>query len=111
MIARFVDAFTDVGMGIIVDKSPRTNEGKFRPWIRRMAGPVAITSFLIYQTGLQDMGMGFKIVYMYITYLLYGSIFYTAINIPYGSMQAAITSNPTERTQLSQFRSMGATIA
>jgi len=111
MIARFVDAFTDVGMGIIVDKSARTNEGKFRPWVRRIAGPVAIAGFLIYQTGLQDMGMGFKIVYMYITYLLYGSIFYTAINIPYGSMQAAITSNPTERTQLSQFRSMGATLA
>lgn len=111
MVARFVDAFTDVGMGIIVDKSPTTKEGKFRPWIRRIAGPVAIASFLIYQTGLQDMNMTFKIVYMYITYILYGSVMYTAINIPYGSMQAAITSNPVERTQLSQFRSIGATLA
>lgn len=111
LVSRIIDAFTDVGMGIIVDKSPGTEEGKFRPWIRRIAGPVALASFLIYQTGLQDMNMTFKIIYMYVTYILYGSIFYTAINIPYGSMQAAITSNPSERTQLSQFRSIGATVA
>lgn len=111
LVGRIVDAFTDVTMGIIVDKSPAQSDGKFKPWIRRIAGPVAIASFLMYQTGLADMNMTFKIVYMFVTYILYGSIFYTAINIPYGSMQAAITSNPNERTQLSQFRSMGAAIA
>ena len=50
MIARFVDAFTDVTMGRICDKSPVTKAGKFKPWILRMCGPVAISSFLIYQT-------------------------------------------------------------
>ena len=49
MIARFVDAFTDVAMGRICDRSKVGKNGKFRPWIRRMAGPVAIASFLIYQ--------------------------------------------------------------
>lgn len=111
LIARFVDAFSDVTMGIIVDKSAGTKEGKFKPWIRRIAGPVAIASFLMYQTGLADMSMTFKVVYMYVTYILYGSVFYTAVNIPYGSMQAAITPNPNERTQLSQFRSIGASVA
>ena len=48
MIARFVDAFTDVGMGQIVDHSKPNKDGKFRPWIKRMCGPVAIASFLIY---------------------------------------------------------------
>lgn len=107
LVSRIIDAFTDVTMGIIVDKSPAQGDGKFKPWIRRIAGPVAIASFLMYQTGLAEMDMTFKIIYMYVTYILYGSIFYTAINIPYGSMQAAITANPNERTQLSQFRSMG----
>ena len=50
MIARFVDAFTDVTMGQIVDRSKPTKDGKFRPWIKRMCGPVAIASFLIYQS-------------------------------------------------------------
>ena len=31
MIARFVDAFTDVTMGRICDRSPNTRHGKFKP--------------------------------------------------------------------------------
>ena len=48
MIARFVDAFTDVTMGRICDKSPTGKDGKFKPWIRRMCVPVAITSFALF---------------------------------------------------------------
>ena len=54
MAARFIDAITDVTMGQIVDRSKPTEDGKFRPWIRRICGPVAISSFLIYQSGLAD---------------------------------------------------------
>ena len=61
MIARFVDAFTDVAMGRICDRTKPGKNGKFRPWIRRMCGPVAIASFLIYQSSLSGMPMGFKI--------------------------------------------------
>ena len=48
MVARFVDAFTDVTMGQIADRSRPTAKGKFLPWIRRMCGPVALASFLMY---------------------------------------------------------------
>ena len=50
MIARFVDSFTDVTMGRICDRSRITRHGKFKPWIRRMCGPVAVASFLIFST-------------------------------------------------------------
>ena len=111
MIARLVDAFTDVTMGRICDRSRNTRAGKFKPWIRRMCAPVAIASFLIYQSGLADMPMAFKIAYLFVTYILWGSIFYTAINIPYGSMASAISAEPEDRQSLSTFRSMGATLA
>ena len=111
MIARFVDAFTDVTMGRICDRSKMTPVGKFKPWIRRMCAPVAIASFLIYQSGLADMPMAFKIGYLFVTYILWGSIFYTSINIPYGSMASAISAEPGDRQSLSTFRSMGATLA
>lgn len=111
MLARFVDAFTDVAMGRICDKSRVTPAGKFKPWIRRMCGPVAIASFLIYQSSLADMPMAFKIGYLFVTYILWGSIFYTAVNIPYGSMASAISSEPGDRQSLSTYRSMGATLA
>lgn len=111
MAARFVDAVTDVTMGQIVDRSKPTKDGKFKPWIKRMCGPVAIASFLIYQSGFANMSMGFKIFWMVITYILWGSIFYTSINIPYGSMASAVTADPKERAELSTWRTIGATLA
>ncbi len=111
MAARFVDAFTDVAMGQIVDRSRSTAKGKFLPWIRRMCGPVAVASMLMYASWFQNMPMGFKIFWMFFTYLLWGSIFYTSINIPYGSMASAISADPKERAQLSNWRTIGATLA
>ena len=111
MTARFVDAFTDVTMGQIVDRSKPTAAGKFKPWLLRICGPVAVASFLIYGSWFANMGMGFKIGYMFVTYLLWGSVFYTAVNIPYGSMASAISANPEERASLSTFRTMGGALA
>ena len=111
MIARFVDAFTDVGMGRICDVSRMTPVGKFKPWIRRMCGPVAIASFLIYQSAFAGMNMSFKIAWLFITYILWGSIFYTSINIPYGSMASAVSPEPGDRQSLSTFRTIGGTLA
>lgn len=111
LVARFIDAFTDVTMGRIVDTCRPGKDGKFKRWIRIMAGPVAIASFLMYQTAMADASMTARIIYMYVTYILWGSICYTGINIPYGSMASAITDVPEERTALSTFRSIGATLA
>ena len=110
LVARIIDAFTDITMGRIVDITPQGKDGKFKRWIRIMAAPVAIASFLMYQTFLRDYSMPVKIVYMYVTYLLYGSICFTGINIPYGAMASAITDKPNERQALITFRAMGAYI-
>lgn len=111
MVARFVDAFTDVAMGRICDRSKMTPVGKFKPWIRRMCGPVVIVSFLMYQSGLSGLPQWAKIVYLTITYILWGSVFYTSINIPYGSMASAISDDPGDRQSLSTFRTMGGMFA
>ena len=111
MLARFLDAFTDITMGRICDKSHVSTVGKFKPWIRRMCGPVAIASFLIYQSVFRTYAMWFKITWLAVTYILWGSIFYTSINIPYGSMASAISREPEDRQSLSTWRTMGATLA
>lgn len=111
MLARFVDAFTDVTMGRICDRSKVTPNGKFKPWILRMCVPVAFASFLMYQSGFANMPTGGKIAYLAITYLLWGSFCYTGINIPYGSMASAISSDPGDRQSLSTFRTMGGMLA
>ena len=111
MVARFVDAFTDVAMGRICDRRKMTPAGKFKPWIRRMCGPVVVVSFLMYQSGLANMPQWAKIIYLAITYILWGSVFYTSINIPYGSMASAISDDPGDRQSLSTFRTMGGMFA
>lgn len=111
MLARFVDAFTDVTMGRICDKARPTKNGKFKPWILRMCAPVAIASFLIYQSSLADAPLPFRIGWLAVTYILWGSIFYTSINIPYGSMASTISPDVGDRQSLSTFRTMGSTLA
>ncbi len=116
MLARFVDAVTDVTMGRICDRSKTTKNGKFKPWILRMCVPVAVASFLMYAPGLasdavSNLSVGVKTAYLVITYLLWGSFCYTGINIPYGSMASAVSSEPGDRQSLSTFRTMGGMFA
>ena len=111
MLARFIDAFTDVTMGRICDRARPTQNGKFKPWILRMCAPVAIASFLIYQSSFADRPMWFRISWLVVTYILWGSIFYTSINIPYGSMASTISPDVGDRQSLSTFRTMGSTLA
>ena len=66
LASRILDAFTDIGMGILVDKSKPGKDGKFIPWIRRMAGPFAISTFLMYQSSLASAPMNIRVIYMFV---------------------------------------------
>ena len=110
LISRIVDAFTDTAMGRICDKTKATKNGKFRPWLLRACGPVALASFLMYQAWAVNLSMSLRIVYMFVTYLLWGSICYTCINIPYGSMASVMSDEPDDRASLSTFRGVGSMI-
>ena len=110
LVARFVDAFTDIGMGRIVDSSKPGKEGRYRPWIRRMRIPVVLAGVLVFIPWVANLPYALKIVYIFVTYILWGSFCYTAINIPYGSMASAISEKPEDRTSLSNWRTIGATL-
>ncbi|WP_262424214.1 MFS transporter [Brachybacterium sp. Z12] len=85
--------------------------GRFKPWLLRIMLPVAGAAFLMFSPFLQDGSYGVRLGWMIITYILWGSVFYTLINIPYGSMASVISNQPGERASLSVFRSLGATLA
>ncbi len=111
MAARIVDAFTDTAMGRICDTAKPSKDGRFRVWIKRMAIPMGVSSMLIYMYWVKDFPMPVKIAWVLVTYILWGSFFYTACNIPYGSMSSVITNNAKERASLSVFRTVGAVMA
>ena len=111
LLSRIVDAFTDTAMGRIADKVKAGKGGKFKPWLLRMCGPVALASFLMYQTSIANIeALWIRVIYMCVTYLLWGSVCYTAINIPYGSMASVMSAEADDRAALSTFRGVGSLI-
>lgn len=104
LVARFSDGISDVVMGVIGDKT-NSKYGKFRPWILWTAVPLALILSLLFTT--PDLNDSNKLIYAYITYILF-TLIYTANNIPYGALMAVMTSNDKERTSLGSFRMVGA---
>lgn len=95
-------------MGVIVDRT-KSRFGKCRPWILRMAIPFALAGVLIFSVP-SGLGETSKLVYIFITYNLVSSVVYTAINVPYATLNSLITQNQYERSVLSIFRMILATV-
>lgn len=105
LLARVWDAINDPLWGKVVDISKPTKAGKYKPWMLRMAIPMAVSTILMFMK-IPGMSAGGNLAYAYVTYILFGMI-YTTINIPYGSLASVITSNAKERSTLSILRSVG----
>lgn len=108
LISRIFDGVTDLIMGVIVDRT-KSKYGKCRPWIIRMAIPFAVAGVLLFTVpdGLTDTA---KIIYIFVTYNLVSSVIYTAINVPYATLNSLITQDQYERSVLSIFRMLLATV-
>lgn len=104
LVARSSDGISDLVMGIIGDRS-NSKYGKFRPWILWTAVPLALILSLLFTT--PEPGEESKIVYAYVTYILF-TLIYTANNIPYGALMAVMTGKDKERTSLGSYRMVGA---
>ncbi len=100
LIARFWDMASDPLMGIISDRT-RSRWGKFRPYILWGAIPYAILAVLTFTT--PDLGETGKVIYAGATYVLLMTA-YTAINLPYSSLAAVMTSDSYERAGLNTYR-------
>lgn len=113
LVVRFLDAFTDLIVGRAVDAKRPGRLGKFKPFILWFSLPLLLSSMAIYsaRTFFPDISGGAAVLYMYVTYTAMGSIFYTLVNIAYGSMAPALTQVPVERGKLAAFRGYGAAIA
>lgn len=104
LVARSFDGISDVAMGVIGDRYT-TKYGKFRPWILWTAIPLALILSLLFTT--PDFNEQNKIIYAYVTYILF-TLIYTANNIPYGALMAVMTGDDKERISLGSFRMAGA---
>ena len=100
LLVRLLDAITDPIMGAIADATS-TRWGRFRPWLLAICIPFAVSCVLVYSIpSFSDTG---KVVYAVAAYI-FMTLMYTAINIPYCSLGAAITADPRENLSLQSWR-------
>ena len=108
LLVRLWDAVNDPLWGLFVDRRRPSKNGKFRPYMRSVAFPLAASVVLCF-LNLQHYVNSYALLlaFAYVTYCIYGMM-YTGMNIPYGSLASAITDDPEGRTLLSTTRSVGA---
>ncbi|MEU4427121.1 glucuronide transporter [Actinoplanes sp. NPDC024001] len=108
LVIRVWDGFADIFAGRVVDKT-MTRWGKFRPFFLFGGLPVLLLSVATFTVpGLAD-STGPKLLLAYLTYGLLG-LAYSLVNIPYGSLAAAMTQVPAERAKLASFRMIGTAV-
>ena len=93
LVTKFIDALTDTGMGLIVDRT-HTKWGQGRPYFLIGAVPFAVFTFLTFY--IPDLGSGGKLVWAYVTYCLLCTA-YTVVNIPLNTIVPRLTSDIHER--------------
>lgn len=104
---RFFDAFADLLAGRVVD-SVNTRWGKFRPFLLFASIPLMVISVLVFYVPSSLSHTG-KVIYATITYAGLG-LFYSLVNIPYGSLATAMTQDPLSRARLGAGRSIAASL-
>lgn len=104
-IAKFIDAFTDVIFGNIVDHSKGGNKKYYR-WMFRMAVPAAAIMILMFTVPIQA-GQIPALAYVLITNLLLTAVIYTMIATPFSAVMVVRTNSQSERGSMGVFRAVG----
>lgn len=94
------DTINDPIMGGIIDKT-RTRYGKLRPYLLIVPIPLAIATIMLFagpEILADAKSTTVKIVYMYISYLIW-EFFYTIGDVPFWGMSTAISPSPSDRTR------------
>ena len=93
LVTKFIDAFTDTGMGLIVDRT-HTKWGQGRPYFLLGAVPFAVFTFLTFY--IPNWDANGRLIWAYVTYCLLCTA-YTVVNIPLNTIVPRLTSDIHER--------------
>jgi glucuronide carrier protein len=107
LVVRISGGFTDLLAGRSVDATS-TRWGKFRPYL--LFGSVPLLALLVAVFSIPGgLGDGGTIAWALVSYALF-SLAYSFVNIPYGSLAAAMTQEPEARAKLSSSRAIAASL-
>lgn len=107
LFTRLWDAINDPMWGALVAKKKPNKDGKYRPYLKWLAIPLALSQILCFiDVSSYTQNPLLLLVFAYITYIAFGML-YTGMNVPFGSLASVITDDPDGRTLLSTFRTIG----
>lgn len=109
VVGKVWDAINDPLIGGMVDNVRFGKGSKFMPWILLGGSSLVVLTTLTF-VPIADMSYMFKVIYCLLIYCVW-SVAYTMANVPYGALHSCITDDPSKRTNLSTFRSIGAGLA
>ena len=109
IISKIFDAINDPIIGALVDARKPGRRGKYIPWIFCGAFAIALTTVLLF-LDVRALSYWGRFAYVLVMYCVW-SVAYTAANVPYGSLNAALTDDSGHRASLSSLRSIGAGVA
>ncbi|WP_405846556.1 MFS transporter [Streptomyces sp. NBC_01518] len=102
--ARVLDAVIDPVIGALAERTHSRN-GRFRPWMLYGMFPLAAFSVPVFTAPFSGNSAA-AVAWATLTYMILG-ILYSAVNVPYGALGAAMAETPADRTSLSSFRYIG----
>lgn len=109
LVVQIWDAINDPLLGSLFDADKRQyKHGKFKSYIFLGAAGLLFSGIFFFLP-IPGADTWLKGVMFVLGYILWDA-FYTIANVPYGSMMSVITDNPSERAQLSTWRSIGSMV-
>ncbi|MCL2301417.1 MAG: glycoside-pentoside-hexuronide (GPH):cation symporter [Firmicutes bacterium] len=107
LVTRLFSAFSDPIGASLMDRVKPGKTGRFRRWLVIFCVPAAAAVVMMFT----NPGLGAKgnLVWVYAASIVY-AVFFTGVNIPFGSLASVITPLENERSSLSVFRSLGSSV-
>jgi len=96
LVVKIWDGINDPIMGTIIDRT-RSKWGKMRPYLIFGAIPFSLVTISLFIPW--NISEGFKIVYMFVTFLTWEA-FSTVVDVPMAGISAIVSSNTNERTKI-----------
>lgn len=109
LIAKILDGINDPIIGALIDRTQLKTTGrfpgKFKPWIVRFAPFLAFVAGIMFFDS-SSMSYTARLLFCGGGYILW-DLFFSFVNVPYGSLSSVMTTKQSERTALSTARSIG----
>ena len=108
IVGKLWDAINDPIIGGLTDRV-KIGKSKYKSWISIGSIGLVIFTTVIFLP-VPEASYTVRILLCLLSYIVW-SVFYTMVNVPYGSLHSAISDDPNHRATLSTFRSVGAGVS